>query len=114
MIVRIPDKAKAEEAEKARAQAKAGMAVDELIAVGEQINMDRVSPRIHVDSRPSGAKVTRDGVGLGRTPLWIRIPAGRGELALQLERPGYTMRRLILERGGPSKYLVGLDPRPLN
>ena len=104
-IVRIPEKSDAPEEKRDDVAA--------LISVGEQMDLDRISPRIHIDSRPTGAAVTRDGVGVGRTPMWLRIPAGREELELRLERAGYTEQLLILERGGPDKYLVGLDPLPV-
>ena len=85
-----------------------------LIAVGKQIDLDRVSPRIHIDSRPTGAIVSRDGVGLGRTPLWLRIPVGRDNVELLLQRAGYLDQKLIIDRDGAAKYLLGLDPLPVN
>jgi hypothetical protein len=52
---------------------------------------------ISVDSSPSGARVTRDGVDLGQTPCVISLPRYTRS-SLQIQKPGYQVQTVKLEQ----------------
>jgi serine/threonine protein kinase len=63
-----------------------------------------------VDSIPSGASVVVDGQVLGKTPVEIAFPPGKGSVVAELTLPGHAKTRRSIGRDEPEPIQVRLAP----
>ncbi len=68
---------------------------------------DSAITRVHIDTEPSGAHLSRDGVDLGDTPIALVVPRGESwEVAIGAD--GYETRNVMVT-GGQEGITVTLD-----
>lgn len=67
--------------------------------------------RLHVDSRPSKARLFIDGVSRGHTPLSLLLHAGQHRLRLHLPGYGAEPRSVLLRAGERRRVVVTLKAR---
>jgi serine/threonine-protein kinase len=68
---------------------------------------------VHVETKPTGARVVVGGTDRGETPLDLRLPRGSGPVSIEVRRQGYVTIAQPITPDADQKVLVALTPVPV-